>query len=53
MLTAMLDTYESIVPILKDSFGILLIGNHCPVTAATFLNILADLFAILVISNSK
>ena len=53
MLTAMLDTYESIVPILKDSFGTLLIRNHCPITTATFLNILADLFAVLVMSNSK
>ena len=53
MLMATLDTYEFIATIVKDSFGILLIRNDYPITAATFLNILADLFAILVTSNSK
>lgn len=49
----MSDTYEMIVPIVKDSFEVLAIRNPCPITAATFLDILADLFAILVMSNSE
>ena len=49
----MKDTYEAIAPILHDSFEALIIRNTCPITAATFLNILADLFANLVVSNSK
>ena len=49
----MSDTYEMIAPILEDSFEILVMQNPCPITAATFLNILADLAAILFMSNSE
>ena len=53
MLTAMSDTYGMIASIVEESLGALLINNPCPITAATYTNILADLFAILVMSNSK
>ncbi len=49
----MAGTYEAILPIVEDSFEALVMRNACPITAATFLNILADLFATLVVSNSK
>lgn len=52
MLIATTATYEAIPPILEDSFETLVIRNACPITAAAFLNIMADLFAILVLSNS-
>ena len=42
-----------IAPILADSFEILATRSPCPITAATFLNIFADLFATLVMSNSE
>ena len=53
MLTAISDTYEIIASIVEDSLEALLMTNPCPITAATYTNILADLFAILVMSNSK
>ena len=53
MLTAMSDTYGIIASVVKDSLGALLMKNPCPITAATYINILTDLFAILVMSNSK
>ena len=53
MLTAMPDTYEIIASIVEDSLEALLINNPCPITAATYTTILADLFATLVMSNSK
>ena len=46
-------TYEAIQPILYDSFGTIAVRNACPITVAAFLNILADLFVILALSNSK
>lgn len=49
----MTDTYEAIPPILEDSFETLAVRNACPITVAAFLNIAADLFAILALSNSK
>ena len=49
----MTGTYEAILPILEDSFETLAVRNNCPITAAAFLNIVADLFAILVLSSSK
>ena len=52
MLIAITATYEAIPPMLEDSFETLVIRNACPITAAAFLNIIADLFAILVLSNS-
>ena len=53
LLIEMTDTYEIIASTLGDSFEALVVQNSCSITAATFLNILADLFAILVMSNSK
>lgn len=53
MLIAISDIYETLVPMVKGSLETLLIRNPCPITVATFLDILADLFAILVMSNSK
>lgn len=49
----MTGTYEAIPPILEDSFETLAVRNACPITVAAFLNIAADLFAILALSNSK
>ena len=53
MLTAMSDTYGTIASIVEVPLGALLVNNPCPITAATYMNILADLFATLVMSNSK
>ncbi len=53
LLIATADHYEVIASILEDSFETLVTQNACPITAATFLSILADLFAILFISNSE
>lgn len=53
LLTFTTGTYEAISPILENSFETLAIRNACPITAAAFLNIVADLFAILVLSNSE
>ena len=53
LLTATADNYEVIASILEDSFETLVTRNACSITAATFLNILADLFVILFISNSE
>ena len=49
----MIGTYEAIPPILKDSFETLAQENACPITAAAFLNVLVDLFVVLILSNSK
>ena len=49
----MTGTYEAIPPILEDSFETLAVRNACPITVAAFLNIAADLFAILALSNSE
>ena len=49
----MTGTYETIPPILEDSFESLAVRNTCPITVAAFLNIAADLIAILALSNSK
>lgn len=53
LLNAITGTYEAISPILEESFEILAIRNACPITAAAFLNIVADLFAMLVLSSSE
>lgn len=49
----MIGTYEAIPPILEDFSETLAIRNACPITAAEFLNVSVDLFAILVLSNSR
>ncbi len=49
----MLDTYESIVVLLMDSWRAIAVSNRCPVTTAAFLNIRADLFKVLLQSGSK
>lgn len=53
LLNAMTGTYEAIQPILEDSFETLTRRNACPITVAAFLDVLADLFVILVLSKSK
>ena len=49
----MIGTYEAIPPILEDSFETLIVENACPITAAAFLNVMLDLFVVLISSNSK
>lgn len=49
----MIGTYEAISPLLQDSFETLAALNCCPITAALFLDIVADFFATLALSNSK
>jgi len=49
----MLDTYESMVVLLRDSWRAIVVSNRCPVTTAAFLNIRADLFKVLLQSGSK
>lgn len=49
----MIGIYETILPLLQDSFETLATLNRCPITAALFLDIIADLFATLALSNSK
>lgn len=49
----MADSYETISAVLEDSYEILAVRNACPITAAAFLNVIADLFATLLLSNSK
>ena len=49
----MTGTYEAIPPILEYKIETLAIRNACPIIVAAFLNVLVDLFAILVLSNSK
>ena len=53
LLSAPLGTYEAIPPILEDSFETLAVENGCPITAAAFLNVIVDLFVVLISSNSK
>ena len=53
LLSAMIGTYEAIPPILEDSFETLAVENVCPITAAAVLNIIVDLFLVLILSNSK
>ena len=48
----MIGTCEKIATILEDSFETLARRNDCPITTALFLDILVDLFAILIMSNS-
>ena len=48
----MTGTYEAIPPILENSFETFA-HNSCPITAAAFLDILVDLSATLILSNSK
>ena len=49
----MIGTYEAILSILEDSFETWAIENACPITAAAFLNVIVDLFVVLISSNSK
>lgn len=49
----MTGTYEAISTILEDSFETMVVRNACPITVAAFFNIVADLFVILALSNSK
>lgn len=49
----MIDTYEAIASIVEDSFETMTVRNACPITVAVFLNVAADLFIILILSNSK
>ena len=49
----MIGTYEAIPPMLEDSFETLVVENACPITAAAFLNVMVDLFVVLISSNSK
>jgi len=45
--------YERLVPLLKNSWEVMVVSNPCPITAAAYLNIRADLFIILLQSGSK
>ena len=49
----MTGTYETIASILEDSFEPIALRNDCPITVAAFLNVAADVFIILALSNSK
>ena len=49
----MIGAYEAIPPVLEDSFETWAIENACPITAAAFLNVIVDLFVVLISSNSK
>ena len=48
----MTGTYERIATILEDSYATLATRNDCPITTATFLEVLVDFFATLIMSNS-
>ena len=49
----MTGTCERICTILEDSFETLATRNDCPITTATFLDILVDVFATIAMSNSR
>ena len=49
----MIGIYEAILPMLEDSFETLAVENGCPITAVAFLNIIVDLFVVLISSYSK
>lgn len=53
LLSATLGMYEAIPPMLEDSFETLAVENGCPITAAAFLNVIVDLFLVLISSDSK
>lgn len=48
-----LDAFERLVPLLVDSWEAMVVSNHCPITAAAYLNIRADLYKILLKCDSK
>lgn len=47
------DAFERLVPVLVDSWDVMVVSNPCPITAAAYLSIRADIFKILLQSRSK